>query len=173
MIRGFTRKDTDRVGNFWVDLTRGTIYVMLPLSIIWAVILVWQGVPQNLSDYSNVNGIQGFTQLIAQGPAASQIAIKQLGTNGGGFFNVNSAHPFENPTPLTNFIEVIAILLIPAACVYMFGKLVKDRRQALAVLGAMLILFVAGLAVTLWSEGSASAAMRECRRGLHRAQPGG
>ena len=96
---------------------------------------------------------------IAQGPAASQIAIKQLGTNGGGFFNVNSAHPFENPTPLTNFIEVLAILLIPAACVYMFGKMVKDRRQGLAVLGAMLVLFVAGLAVTLWSEGSASAAM--------------
>ena len=127
LIRGLTRKDTDWVVNFWVDMTRSVVYVLLPLSIVWATVLVWQGVPQNLSDYTPVNGIQGFTQLLAQGPAASQVAIKQLGTNGGGFFNINSAHPFENPTPLANFAEVLAILLIPAACVYMFGKMVSDK----------------------------------------------
>lgn len=161
LIRGFTRKETDRIGNFWVDLTRGVVYVLLPLSIISALILVWQGVPQNLSDYTAVRGIQGFSQLIAQGPAASQIAIKQLGTNGGGFFNINSAHPFENPTPLSNFIQVFGILLIPAACVFMFGKMVKDLRQGWAILGAMLILFVAGLSLTVWSESSASTAMQK------------
>jgi potassium-transporting ATPase potassium-binding subunit len=161
VIRGFTRKETDRVGNFWVDLTRGTLYILLPLSIISATVLVWQGIPQNLSDYTSVNGIQGFTQLIAQGPAASQIAIKQLGTNGGGFFNINSAHPFENPTPLTNFVEVLAILLVPAACVYMFGRMVKDQRQGWAILAAMVLLFVGGLALTVWSENSASASMRD------------
>lgn len=161
LIRGFTRKETDRLGNFWVDLTRGVVYVLLPLSIVWAAVLVWQGVPQNLSNYTSVKGIQGFTQLIAQGPAASQIAIKQLGTNGGGFFNINSAHPFENPTPLSNFFEALAILLIPGACVYMFGRMVKDLRQGFAIFGAMLVLFGAGLALTVWSEGSASPAMRE------------
>lgn len=161
LIRGFTSKQTDRVGNFWVDMTRSIVYVLLPLSIVWAGILVWQGVPQNLGSYTEAGGIQGFTQLIAQGPAASQIAIKQLGTNGGGFFNINSAHPFENPTPFSNFVEVLAILLIPAACVYMFGKMVKDKRQGLAILGAMFVLFAGGLSLTVWSEGSASAAMQQ------------
>lgn len=161
LIRGFTRKETDRVGNFWVDMTRGVVYVLLPLSVVWATVLVWQGVPQNLDAYTQVSGIQGFTQLIAQGPAAAQIAIKQLGTNGGGFFNINSAHPFENPTPLANFMEVLALLLIPAACVYMFGKMIKDKRQGFAILGAMLVLFAGGLALTVRSEGSASAAMEQ------------
>lgn len=160
LIRGFTRKRTDRIGNFWVDMTRGIVYVLLPLSIIWAAVLMWQGVPQNLGGYTEVRGIQGFTQLIAQGPAASQIAIKQLGTNGGGFFNINSAHPFENPTPLSNFVQVLAILMIPAACVYMFGRMVDDRRQGLAILGAMFVLFAGGLALTLSSESYASAAMQ-------------
>lgn len=159
LIQGFVRKNNDRVGNFWVNLTRGVVYLMLPLSILWAVLLVWQGVPQNFSDYTPASGIQGFTQLIAQGPAASQIAIKQLGTNGGGFFNVNSAHPFENPTPLSNFLQVLAILLIPAASISMFGKMIKDRRQGFSILAAMLILFGAGLALTVRSEGSASPAM--------------
>jgi K+-transporting ATPase ATPase A chain len=169
LIRGFVRKNNDRVGNFWVDLTRGIVYVMLPLALVWSLVLVWQGVPQNLSEYTHVSGVQGFTQLIAQGPAASQIAIKQLGTNGGGFFNINSAHPFENPTPLSNFVEVLSILLIPAASVYMFGRMVKDRRQGFAILAAMLILFVSGLALTLWSEGSASPAME--RAGVASAAP--
>lgn len=161
LIRGFTKRQMDRVGNFWVDMTRSIVYVLLPLSIVWAGALVWQGVPQNLSNYTEASGVQGFSQLIAQGPAASQIAIKQLGTNGGGFFSINSAHPFENPTPLSNFVEVLAILLIPAACVYMFGKMVKDKRQGFAILGAMFVLFAGGLSLTLWSEGSASTAMQQ------------
>jgi K+-transporting ATPase ATPase A chain len=160
LLRGFTRRESDHVGNFWVDLTRGIVYILLPLSVLWATVLVWQGVPQNLSEYANVNGVQGFSQLVAQGPAASQIAIKQLGANGGGFFNVNSSHPFENPTPLSNFMQALAILLVPGACVYMLGKYVRDLRQGMAILAAMVFLFVAGLGLTMWAESSASSAMR-------------
>ena len=129
MIRGFTRAGTDNVGNFWRDLVRGVVYVLLPMSVLVAIVLMSQGVVQTLSPSASVTGIQGFAQTIARGPVASQIAIKQLGTNGGGFFNVNSAHPFENATPISNFVEAFAILWIPAALTYTFGKMVGSVRQ--------------------------------------------
>ena len=151
LIRGLARRTTTNLGNFWVDLVRGTFYIALPLAIVLSLILVWQGVPQTFNSYPTANLVQPITdssgnavttQTIALGPAASQIAIKQLGTNGGGFFNVNSAHPFENPTPLSNFFEDLAILLIPGALCYTFGKMVKDTRQGWAVLAAMTAILV-------------------------------
>jgi K+-transporting ATPase ATPase A chain len=151
VIRGFIQKETDTVGNFWVDLVRSTLYILLPLAIIFSIILVSQGVVQTfnpsvkvalLEPLKDANGKAVTEQMIGVGPAASQIAIKQLGTNGGGFFNVNSTHPFENPTPLSNLLEVIAILLIPAALCYTYGYMVRDRRQGWAVLAAMLIIFI-------------------------------
>jgi K+-transporting ATPase ATPase A chain len=141
-IRGFTRKTTHGLGNFWVDLTRSTLHVLLPLSLIVALLLVSQGVVQTFAGSTEITTLEGAKQLIALGPVASQLAIKQLGTNGGGFFNVNSAHPLENPTPFSNFVEVLSILLIPAALVFTFGALVKDKRQGWAVLAAMLVIFV-------------------------------
>jgi len=161
LIRGLTRRTAQTIGNFWVDLTRTTLYILLPLAIVLALIQVSQGVIQNFSAYQNVpllqptvdsNGNAITEQLLPMGPAASQIAIKQLGTNGGGFFNVNSAHPFENPTPLANFFELLAILLIPAALCYTFGKMVGDTRQGWAVLAAMTIIFVALLALCVGAE---------------------
>jgi K+-transporting ATPase ATPase A chain len=151
VIRGFIQKETEGIGNFWVDLVRSTLYILLPLAIIFSVILVSQGVVQTFAPSAkaaliqptkDAAGKEALDQLIALGPAASQIAIKQLGTNGGGFFNVNSAHPFENPTPLSNFLEVLAILLIAAALCYTFGYMVKDKRQGWAILAAMLIIFI-------------------------------
>jgi K+-transporting ATPase ATPase A chain len=171
LIRGFVRKTANGIGNFWVDMTRCTLYVLLPLSVVLALALVSQGVPQNFKPYAHVPLLQTTTQtetvtdadgntqkdaagkdltrqtevteqLLPLGPAASQIAIKQLGTNGGGYYNVNSAHPFENPTPLSNFLEVLSILLIPAALCYTFGKMVGDRRQGWALLATMLVIFV-------------------------------
>src|SRR5205814_2288590 len=133
-------------GCFWVDLVRTTLYILLPLSLLLALVLVSQGVVQTFASYQTVDLVQPAgdvkTQTIALGPVASQIAIKQLGTNGGGFFGVNSAHPFENPTPLSNFLELLAILLIPAALCYTFGKMIGDPRQGWAVLAAMLVIFV-------------------------------
>jgi potassium-transporting ATPase potassium-binding subunit len=181
LIRGFTRKSTKTIGNFWVDLTRSILYILLPLSLIMAVVLVSQGVVQNFSPYKNVPLLQTVTydtprldadgkavtgadgkpvmehakaseQSLPLGPAASQIAIKQLGTNGGGFFNVNSAHPFENPTPFSNFLEMLAILLIPAALCFTFGKMVGDKRQGWALLVVMLIIFVPFLLLSYTSE---------------------
>jgi K+-transporting ATPase ATPase A chain len=144
------------VGNFWVDLTRTTLYILLPLSLVFALTLVSQGVVQTFSEYKTVSLLQPTAditeQLIAVGPAASQVAIKQLGTNGGGFFNVNSSHPFENPTPLSNFLEMLSILLIPAALCYTFGKMVGDTRQGWALLAAMTVIFVVLLGVAVWSE---------------------
>jgi len=152
-IRGTVRHTTKSIGNFWVDLTRSTLYILLPLSIVLALALVSQGVVQNFSEYKTVNGLQtSAEQNLPLGPAASQIAIKQLGTNGGGFFNVNSAHPFENPTPFSNFLEMLAILIIPAALCYTFGKMVGDRRQGWTLLIVMTIIFVALLSVAVWSE---------------------
>jgi len=180
-IRGFTRRSAQTIGNFWVDLTRTTLYILMPLSLVLAVTLVSQGVVQTFGAYAKVNVVQQTSfdepvidpdgkpvldekgqptakksilteQVLAVGPAASQIAIKQLGTNGGGFFNVNSAHPFENATPLSNFLELLAILLIPAALCYTFGVMVKDTRQGWAVLAAMTIVFVALLAICVVSE---------------------
>ncbi|QJR12224.1 Potassium-transporting ATPase potassium-binding subunit [Usitatibacter rugosus] len=166
-IRGFTRKNASTLGNFWVDMTRSTLYILLPLAFVWAIALVSQGVPQTFSAYPTVPLVESVTyetpekttvvqkeQVIAVGPVASQVAIKQLGTNGGGFFNVNSAHPLENPTPLSNFFQVLAILLIPAALCYTFGVLVGDRRQGWAVMAAMTILFVAFLALCVGAEQS-------------------
>ncbi|MCI0359435.1 MAG: potassium-transporting ATPase subunit KdpA [Planctomycetaceae bacterium] len=161
MIRGFTGKQTDKIGDFWVDLTRSTLYILLPLSLILAVVLVSQGVVQTFSPYvtaslidpaADAEGKPITAQTIAVGPAASQIAIKQLGTNGGGFFNVNSAHPLENPTPVSNFLELISILVIPAALCWTFGEMVGDRRQGWAVYAAMLVLFVPLLALCYWAE---------------------
>jgi K+-transporting ATPase ATPase A chain len=161
LIRGFTRHTTDAIGNFWVDLLRGTLYILLPLSLVLALALVSQGVVQTFGSYQEVTlleptvdaeGTEITTQTIAVGPAASQIAIKQLGTNGGGFFNVNSAHPLENPTPLSNLLQLLAILLIPAALCFTFGEMVGDRRQGWAVLAAMLAIFVPLLTITLMSE---------------------
>ncbi|WP_275629673.1 potassium-transporting ATPase subunit KdpA [Pseudomonas sp. 273] len=152
LARGIARKSTSNLGNFWVDLTRATLYGLLPLCLILALLLVWQGVPQTFLDYVHATTLQGADQTIPLGPAASQIAIKQLGTNGGGFFGVNSAHPFENPTAWANLFELASIILIPAALVFTFGHYVKDLRQSRAILGCMLLLFVVGLGVALWAE---------------------
>jgi len=152
LIRGLSRKTTDQLGNFWTDLTRTTLYVLLPLSILFSVVLVGQGVVQNFKTYDTVQTIQGATQVIPLGPAASQIAIKQLGTNGGGFFNANSAHPFENPTPFSNFLEMLALLLIPAALTFTYGKMVGSTRQGWTIFTAMLILLVIGLSISLYAE---------------------
>ena len=181
LIRGFSRHSSKTIGNFWVDLTRSTLYILMPLALIWSLLLVSQGVVQTFSEYKNAALTQTITydtpkldsqgnpvkdekgnpvtekaemkeQVIPLGPAASQIAIKQLGTNGGGFFNVNSAHPFENPTPFSNFLEVLAILLIPAALCITFGKMVGDKRQGRALLAAMTIVLVVLMTLCVWSE---------------------
>lgn len=156
LIRGLARKTTDLLGNFWTDLTRTTLYILLPLSILFAVVLVGQGVVQNFKTYDTVHTLQGASQVIPMGPAASQIAIKQLGTNGGGFFNANSSHPFENPTPFSNFLEMLFILLIPAALTYTYGKMVGSTRQGWTIFSAMLILLVIGLSISLYAEYSAN-----------------
>src|SRR5712671_1071696 len=145
LIRGFARQEKKTIGNFWVDVTRATVYVLLPLSIIATLLYVSQGVVQNLSPYTEVTTVEGAKQVIAQGPVASQEAIKQLGTNGGGFFNANSAHPFENPTPLSNLLQMFLIFLIPGALTYTFGKMVGDTRQGWALFGAMTVLWLAGV----------------------------
>lgn len=152
LIRGFVRRTGTTVGNFWADLVRTVLYILLPLAILFTIVLAGQGVVQNLSGYVTATTMEGAQQSIPMGPAASQVAIKQLGTNGGGFFGVNSAHPFENPTPLTNFLELLAIFLIPAALTYTFGVLTGDRRQGWALFGAMFILFLAGFAASWWAE---------------------
>jgi K+-transporting ATPase ATPase A chain len=149
LARGLAAQRAAEIGNFWADVVRGTLYVLLPLSLILAVALAAQGVIQNLAPYARA---AGSGQTLPMGPAASQVAIKQLGTNGGGFFNVNSAHPFENPTPLTNFLECLAILLIPASLCYTFGRMVKDSRQGWALLAAMMVLFLPLLALTVHAE---------------------
>ncbi|HWP96902.1 MAG TPA: potassium-transporting ATPase subunit KdpA [Syntrophomonadaceae bacterium] len=151
-IRGISRRRTDKIGNFWVDMTRSVLWVLLPISLILALLLVSQGVIQNLEPYKTVNTLEGIKQTLAMGPAASQEAIKQLGTNGGGFFNVNSAHPFENPTPLTNFLAILALLLIPAALPFTYGYMVGNRRQGTVILTAMLLLFIIGLGVVYKAE---------------------
>ncbi len=141
LCRGIGRKSTKTLGNFWVDMTRATLYGLLPLCLLLALFLVWQGVPQTFAHYVNAVTMQGVDQVIPLGPAASQIAIKQLGTNGGGFFGVNSAHPFENPTAWSNLFEVSSIILIPVALVFTFGHYVKDLRQSRAIIACMLALF--------------------------------
>jgi len=161
LVRGFARHTAETLGNFWVDLTRGTLYILLPISLIAAIFLVSQGVIQNFSPYVKTALIQEVKdakgsvvqeQTLPMGPVASQQAIKELGTNGGGFFNANSAHPFENPTPLTNFVEILLILLIPASLTYTFGRLVGSTRQGWAVYAAMMILFISALGAMYWAE---------------------
>ena len=147
MIRGFARQKADSVGNFWVDITRSTLYVLLPISLIAALLLCSQGAIQNFHPYTTVKTVEGATQTIAQGPVASQEAIKMLGTNGGGFFNANSAHPYENPTPFTNFLQVLLIFMIPAGLTYTFGHMVGDTRQGWAIFGAMAVMFLVGVFV--------------------------
>lgn len=152
LTRGLISKTRSSLGNFWVDITRSLVYVLLPLSIILAIVLNAQGVVQTLSPYKEVTTLQGVKQTIPLGPAASQIAIKQLGTNGGGFFNANSAHPFENPTPLANFLELLAILLIPAALVYSYGVMIGNKKHGWLLFCVMFAVFAIGLGVSLWSE---------------------
>ncbi len=152
LVRGFARRSATSVGNFWVDLTRTVLWVLLPLSFVLALLLVWQGVPQTLQPNAQAATLEGRTQSIALGPVASQEAIKQLGTNGGGFFNANCAHPFENPTPLANLLNMAAILAIGAALTNTFGRMVGDERQGWALLSAMAILFAGGVVVAYWAE---------------------
>jgi K+-transporting ATPase ATPase A chain len=152
LIRGFARRSAQTVGNFWVDMVRTTLWILLPLSFVLALVLVWQGVPQNFQKYVDATTVEGASQTIAQGPVASQLAIKQLGTNGGGFFNANSSHPYENPTPLSNFLEMLAIFVIGAALTYTFGHMVGDTRQGWALFGAMMVVFLIGLLVAYWAE---------------------
>jgi potassium-transporting ATPase potassium-binding subunit len=158
LIRAFARHSTQTLGNFWVDLVRTTLWVLLPVSLILALVLVWQGLPQNLQAYVDATTVEGGSQTIAQGPVASQLAIKQLGTNGGGFFNANSAHPYENPTPLSNFLEMLAILVIGAALTCTFGHMVGDTRQGWAIFTAMMVVFVLGLSVAYWAESAGNPA---------------
>jgi K+-transporting ATPase ATPase A chain len=152
LCRGISRRNSATVGNFWVDLTRATLYGLLPFCLVLALLLVWQGVPQTFLSYVTAHGLGGTDQVIPLGPAASQIAIKQLGTNGGGFFGVNSAHPFENPTALSNLLELASIILIPVALLFTFGHYMKDLRQGRALLASMLILFCLSLTGTLYAE---------------------
>ncbi len=184
MIRGFVRHSASTIGNFWVDMSRSVLYILLPLSLILALVLVSQGVVQTFSNSQEVtllqptqdlNGQIVSEQVLAVGPVASEVAIKQLGTNGGGFFNVNSAHPFENPTPFSNFLEMLAILLIPAALCYTFGRMVGDTRKGWAILAAMTIIFVAMLSVAVWAEQSDSSAIAELNvdQSASDQQPGG
>ena len=152
LVRGFARQQMKTIGNFWVDLTRAVLYLFLPLSLVGALFLCSQGVIQNLHPYTKVTTVEGATQTIAQGPVASQEAIKMVGTNGGGFFGANSAHPFENPTPLTNFVQMLMILVIPAGLTYTFGKMVGDTRQGWALFAAMSIMFLAGVFIAYPQE---------------------
>ena len=152
LIRGFSRRSATSVGNFWVDMTRCTLYILLPICIVVGLIMVWQGVPQNLSAYTDVTTLEGGKQLIAQGQVASQEVIKMLGTNGGGFFNTNSAHPFENPTALTNLIQILLIFSIGAALTNVFGRMVGDQRQGWAIFAVMGLLFLVGVTTAYWSE---------------------
>src|SRR6478735_2476371 len=159
LIRGFARHSVRTVGNFWVDITRVTLYVLIPICVPYALFLVWQGIPQTLGPYVDATALEGAKQSIAVGPVASQIAIKMLGTNGGGFFNANAAHPFENPTALSNFVQIISIFALGAALTNVFGRMVGNQRQGWAILGVMGVLFIAGVAVTYWAEARGTTAM--------------
>jgi K+-transporting ATPase ATPase A chain len=152
LVRGFARQETDKLGNFWVDVTRGTLYVLLPIAIVAALVLCSQGVIQNFHGYTVARTVEGATQTIAQGPVASQEAIKQLGTNGGGFFNANSAHPFESPNPFTNLVQIFLIFVLSAGLTYAFGHMVKDARQGWALFAAMSVMFLVGVFVAYPAE---------------------
>src|SRR6202167_4274283 len=152
LIRGFARASAKTVGNFWVDMTRCTLYILIPICVPFALFLIWQGIPQTLGAYVDTTTLEGAKQTIAVGPVASQVAIKMLGTNGGGFFNANAAHPFENPTALSNFVQMISIFTLGAALTNVFGRMVGNQRQGWAVLAAMGILFIAGVFFCYWAE---------------------
>ncbi|KRQ13936.1 K+-transporting ATPase ATPase A chain [Bradyrhizobium sp. USDA 4503] len=159
LIRGFTRSSMRTVGNFWVDVTRCTLYVLLPICVVYALFLVWQGMPQTLGAYVDATTLEGGKQTIALGPVASQVAIKMLGTNGGGFFNANAAHPFENPTALSNLVQMVSIFALGAAMTNVFGRMVGNERQGWAIFAVMGILFVAGVTVTYWAEANGTSAL--------------
>jgi len=157
LIRGFSRASVRTIGNFWVDVTRATLYVLLPICVVYSLFLVWQGMPQTLGAYVEATTLEGAKQTIAVGPVASQVAIKMLGTNGGGFFNANAAHPFENPSALSNYVQMLSIFLIGASLTNVFGRMVGNQRQGWAILGVMGVLFIAGVAVTYWAEANGTA----------------
>jgi K+-transporting ATPase ATPase A chain len=159
LIRGFSRSSMRTVGNFWVDVTRSTLYILMPICVVYALFLVWQGIPQTLGAYVEATTLEGAKQTIAVGPVASQVAIKMLGTNGGGFFNANAAHPFENPTALSNFVQMLSIFLIGAALTNVFGRMVGNQRQGWAIFAVMGVLFIAGVAVTYWAEANGTSAL--------------
>jgi potassium-transporting ATPase potassium-binding subunit len=159
LIRGFSRSSIRTIGNFWVDVTRCTLYVLLPICVVYTLFLVWQGIPQTLGAYVDATTLEGAKQTIAVGPVASQVAIKMLGTNGGGFFNANAAHPFENPTALSNFVQMISIFTLGAALTNVFGRMVGNQRQGWAILGVMGVLFISGVAITYWAEANGTTAM--------------
>jgi K+-transporting ATPase ATPase A chain len=159
LIRGFSRSSMRTIGNFWVDVTRCTLYVLLPICVVYTLFLVWQGMPQTLGAYVDATTLEGAKQTIAVGPVASQVAIKMLGTNGGGFFNVNAAHPFENPTALSNFVQMISIFALGAALTNVFGRMVGNQRQGWAILAVMGVLFISGVAVTYWAEANGTTAL--------------
>ncbi len=163
LVRGFARRSVQSIGNFWVDLTRCTLYILLPVSIVVGLFFVFQGMPQNLLAYTDATTLDGVKQTIAQGPVASQEVIKMLGTNGGGFFNANSSHPFENPNALTNLIQIVLIFSLGAALTNMFGRMVGDQRQGWAIFAVMGVLFLAGVTVAYWAESGANPALA----GLH------
>jgi K+-transporting ATPase ATPase A chain len=160
LIRGFARSSMRTLGNFWVDLTRATLYVLLPIAVVFTLFLIWQGMPQTLGAYVDVSTLEGAKQSIAVGPVASQVAIKMLGTNGGGFFNANASHPFENPTALSNFVQMLSIFTIGAALTNVFGRMVGNPRQGWAILAVMGVLFVAGVAITYWAEASGTTTLQ-------------
>jgi K+-transporting ATPase ATPase A chain len=160
LIRGFSRSSVRTIGNFWVDVTRCTLYVLLPLCIVYTLFLVWQGMPQTLGAYVDATTLEGAKQTIAVGPVASQVAIKMLGTNGGGFFNANAAHPFENPTALSNFVQMISIFALGAALTNVFGRMVGNQRQGWAILAVMGVLFISGVIVTYWAEANGTTALQ-------------
>jgi K+-transporting ATPase ATPase A chain len=160
LVRGFARRSANTLGNFWIDLTRGTLYILLPIAIVVGLFFVWQGMPQNLDAYTDATTLEGVKQTIAQGPVASQEVIKMLGTNGGGFFNANSAHPFENPNALTNFVQIVLIFALGAALTNVFGRMVGDQRQGWAIFAVMGLLFLGGAGATYWAEASGNPAFK-------------
>src|SRR5476651_1916980 len=159
LIRGFARASMKTVGNFWVDITRCTLYILMPICVVAALFLIWQGMPQTLGPYVDATTLEGAKQTIAVGPVASQVAIKMLGTNGGGFFNANAAHPFENPTALSNFVQMISIFALGAALTNVFGRMVGNQKQGWAILGVMGVLFISGVIVTYWAEANGTTAL--------------
>jgi potassium-transporting ATPase potassium-binding subunit len=158
LIRGFVRKSAHTIGNFWVDMTRSVLYVLLPICVVSALFLIYEGMPQNLNAYVDATTVEGAKQTIAQGPVASQVVIKMLGTNGGGFFNANAAHPYENPTALSNLLQMVLIFAIGASLTNVFGRMVGNQKQGWALLGAMGILFLAGVTVAYWAESAGNPA---------------